>query len=199
MNRGWSHRDRRAIRLGIALALPLSLTLFVGRPLYRLHAGLREELARETELLGRELALLAAHDDLKTGLLARLRILREAEGLTFGGDGSLAGSSLARTVASAADATGLEVRSAESRGTSDGQRLSHAELDAVMVGEWTAVLRFLGRIRSDEKATSVVSFSLSRIGGGGEGDTAALQLDARIAGLLAPPTPETHPHRSVPE
>lgn len=199
MNRRWSHRDRRAIRVGVALALPLSVALFVGRPLHRLHAGLREDLASETELLGRELALLAARDDLKTALLARLRILREAEGLTFDDAGSLAGSALARTVASAADASGLEVRSAESRGTSDDQRLSHAELDVVMVGEWTAVLRFLGRIRSEEKATSVVSFSLSRVGGGGEGDGAALQLEARVAGLLAPPTPETHPHRSLPE
>lgn len=180
-------RDLRAIRIGLALAVPLGLGIFVVRPMEQARDELRVELARQERLLARELAILAARDGLRNALSDRLSFIGQARPVTFDGGGAMAGSSLTERIAAIAEGRGLEVTSAESRGISaEAGGLQLVEMDIVLVGDWSSVLRFLTRLREDDKYVRLSSFSLSRVGSVRSDGRTALQLTGRVAGLLAP-------------
>lgn len=179
-------RDRRAIRIGVALTVPLILAIFVIRPMGHARDDLRDALDRERELLARELAMLAAGGRLHKALGDRGAHVRAARNATFDGPAPMASASLTRQVADIAEESGLAVRSASSRGVSEGGTpLQVVEMDIAAVGDWSSVTRFLAALPEPSKYLGVSSFSLSRDGTTLHGQ-AALQLDARIVGLVSP-------------
>lgn len=186
MMRRLSPRDRRAISVGAAVAIPLCLVIFVIRPLGHVRDGLPDEVAREKELLARELAMLAAYDELRRALDERLGHLSVARSVTLDAAAPIAGSSLTERVVACAEDRGLEVRSAESRGVADPHASPRlVEMDLTAVGNWASLTGFLGDLARESTHLRVVSFSISRNGLLRDGRT-SLVLEVRVAGLSAP-------------
>lgn len=187
MMRRLSPRDRRAISIGAAVAIPLCLLIFVIRPLGHVRDELRDEVAREKELLARELAMLAAYDELRRARDERLGHLSVARSVTLDAAAPIAGSSLTERVVACAEDRGLEVRSAESRGVADPDASPRVvEMDITAVGDWASLTGFLGDLARESTHLRVASFSLSSSGPVRDDGRTPLVLEARVAGLSAP-------------
>lgn len=195
-------RDRRALRIGFALALPLGLGIFVVRPLDRARNDLLEELARQEALLERELAILDAREELLDAWSDRLAFSAAVRTVSFEDDGALAGSMLTERIAAIARASRLEVISAQSRGMSgegisaEAESVRLVELDVVLAGDWPSMIDFLTRLRQDAKYMRLSSFSLAKVGGVLDQGTASLQLTGRVAALVAPGSTATRSEES---
>jgi hypothetical protein len=83
-------RDRRALMLGGAVLLPVLLVMWVGRPAVSKVRALRAEVARERDLLRRELALLAAVPALESSVATLAEEMERAATRLFPGADPLA-------------------------------------------------------------------------------------------------------------
>lgn len=187
MMRSLGSRDRRALRIGLFFTVPLMLAIFVIRPLYSAHSDLREALARERALLGREVATLAAAAELRKALRQRGAAFGTARAATLEGPGPVAGAALSRRLVHVAEDAGLRVGSAQSRDVPEGgEPPGLAHVDMVATGDWRSVTDFMRALAEQPKYLRVSSFSLSRSGTmPGEART-ALQVEARVVGLIMP-------------
>jgi hypothetical protein len=76
---GMSPRDRRAVLLGLAVAVPVFLYMLGVRPYRAALADVRERVFQEQELLARELALLETADELPEAAGRAEGVAREVE------------------------------------------------------------------------------------------------------------------------
>lgn len=180
-------RDRRAIRIGLLLAVPLILAIFVIRPLYSERSDLQAALDRERALLGREMAVLAAAADVREALRQRRASFGTARAVTFDGTAPLATASLTRQVVEIAEEAGLRVTTAEARDALDGgEPLRLGQMDLVASGDWRSVMDFLRAFGKHWKYMRVSSFALSGSGTMPDDGRTALQIEARVVGLIMP-------------
>lgn len=197
-------RDRRALRAGAWILLPLLVTALVVRPWFLAASARREATTRERALLQREQQLLAgAPGDAATFTLASRALAREAPRLFAGAEVVTASAELARYVATQAAAAGLAVRQAEmtalagaegAQGAADAEGTDTASLAAAGTaaarlrvtlrasGDVRAVVAFLRRMEEGAQLVRVERIDVER-GMAGTSEAGALTLTATIAGL----------------
>ena len=156
-------RDRRAIVLGLWVVIP-SL-LFVGsRPYRAALADGREQLATQSDLLARELALLADLERYPAAYrTADSALARVAPRLFDETDDVLATARLTSYVAGHALASRvllLEAESAPTQRTKDGIRVLEADIRAE--GDTEGILRFLQALERGPRLVIVRKLALSR-------------------------------------
>ena len=181
--RGLGTRDRRALVLGAGLLVPALLGNFVVRPYSRARTALRDRIAEQRGLLGRELALLRADghhaDDLPVIIATldkqRVRLLPAHDPL--GATAALVG-----LVGEKARSQGILLESIESRAP---ERLS-AGLIGVRIevsarADFEGVVRWLHALETDSRLLRVDWLVVSRGGSGDAPDSA----DVEQLGLAA--------------
>lgn len=174
-----SARDRRALRLGMLVLLPVLVLSLVVRPYLRALALARQELAAQRVLLARELG--ALRDAPRDAVLVRhgRQLLAGAAARLFdGGDAVAASAALAGYVGDQADSAGLEVQESETR---PGDMPS---VDFRARGDVLAIMDFLRAIEDGPKLARVEQLTITREPSrGGDDADGTLVLAATIAGL----------------
>jgi len=109
-------RDRRALRAGAWILVPLLIAIFVIRPYTTAVQAGRAALERESDLLARETrAVLDLPGDSAVLRIFGLRVAAEAPRLFGGTDAVTASAELARYVSAGATACGLHLEQAETQ------------------------------------------------------------------------------------
>lgn len=187
-------RDRRAVRAGAWVLLPLLIATLVLRPWAIAAFEGRANLARERELLLRERALLA--EGPRESALLRLAsqgLAEDAPRLFPGAEAVTASAELARYVTTQAAASGLAVRQAETQTMlADDARadpVAHVDSSAMPLrvairasGNVRAVVAFLRLMEDGPRLVRVERIGISR-GLTGTSEAGTLTLTATLTGL----------------
>lgn len=187
-------RDRRALRAGAWVLLPVLIATLVVRPWTIAAYEGRAGAARERELLVRERALLAeAPGDTARLRLASAALADEAPRLFAGAEAVTASAELARYVTTQAMASGLAVRQADTQTmlaedarTDPSVRAdSNAEVLRVAIrasGDVGAVVGFLRLMEDGPRIVRVERLGVSH-GLAGTSEAGTLVLTATVTGL----------------
>lgn len=192
-------RDRRALRIGGWIVVPVLLATLVARPLANAWIGQRSALFQERALLARELRLVAESPRDRDLLRTELQALDAAAPRLFGGaDAVSASAALARYVTRAARESGLSLEQAEtetaldraaagplpngsmSRGTSPAEPPLRVSIRAS--GDIEEVVAFLGALEEGDRLVRVEQVTIAA-GDEATGDDRALLLSATVSAL----------------
>jgi hypothetical protein len=175
-------RDRRALRVGALVVLPVLLWSFLARPYLAAVSTARDAVAAERALLDRELALLAAAPA-APGTLARIAKSDSSTSATLftALDAYAASAALTAHVSEAADASGVSLRQSETTPPSvraDG--LVELGLDLQGEGDFEGMLDFLRALEAGDRLVHATRVSIERATYGlGSGDVLALTATVR--------------------
>ena len=157
-------RDRRALRLGALMVVPVLLVAVVIRPYARALRASSDSLATERTLLARELGVLR-----EAGQNAQLaererRALAEACSRLFeGGDAVAASAQLASYVAELAEETGVSIDESETRAATDSSIVAAVEVGAT--GSVLEILQFLRALENGPRLARSDRISISPVAG----------------------------------
>ena len=177
-------RDRRAIRLGVWVVVPVLLATLVVQPYARAVAAARGGVATQRALLARELGVL--RDVPAVAVLARdreMELAGRAGRLFDGGSAVAASAELASYVADRAAESGLEITASETLTPAEDDSTVAAEIRAL--GDIAAIFDFLRALEEGERLVRAERISIA-----GSADGAALDRDglltvaARVSGLV---------------
>jgi len=178
-----SARDRRALLVGTAVLLPALAGALVVKPYLAALTEVRETLAAQRELLGRERGLLTPAAGASAAESAVLSVAR-TERLFAGDDELAATANLARYVAGLAEAEGLAVDALETaEGEPAGAGLHVLRVELRATGDIATILEFLAALEAGDRLARVRTLALERRDG--------LTLSASVVGWasLGPEAP----------
>lgn len=179
-----SSRDRRALRLGAFVSLPLLLWSLAVKPYRAALAGTRAEIERERSLLERELTLLAHAPRMPQDLREARRASASSEQRLFvGNDVIEATSSLSSHVGRALRTAGLVVQQVESRDAAEERNgLRQISIDVRSEGSLAGVLRALRSLESGGRLVRVTRISVEKSLASAPGTAELLVLSATVRG-----------------
>jgi type II secretory pathway component PulM len=184
-------RDRRALTLLAVVAAGALAWTFAMRPAWQRIGTLRDQLAAERGLLGRERAALSRPDG-EAG--------REAVPVLFTGrDDAIAAAALAELAGTLAEAHDLWVQAAttgEARVTPDGVRLVRVDVRAE--GDVQGIAGWLAALERGPHAVQVGTLEVSAAPTTGDDDTEPLAVRATLIGYAAPASMASWPGPGAP-
>lgn len=183
-----SSRDRRALRLGAWVMLPVLLVMLGVRPYVRTLGAARGELETQRALLARELGALAdaprdsalALSAMRAASLMSMRLFRSPDAVG-------ASAELASHVRALAGAAGLKIDGSETRSLDGDDPRPAMEIRAR--GDVLEIVAFLRALEDGSKLTRIEYLMIARPFGREIGDGPAagdLTLTATVTGLRTP-------------
>ena len=171
-------RDRRALRLGVALLGPALFVMLVLQPYRHAARATADALATERSALARELAALRdAPRDARLVEQGTQALAEEGSRLFEGADAVAASAELASWVGDRAAEAGLELEDSETRATADSATVAAVEIRGA--GDVLAIVAFLEMLESEAKLARVERLTIGPPPGADEGD-GTLVLSATI-------------------
>lgn len=191
--RALEDRERRAIRIGLLILLPVLVGRCAVEPYFGALGRDRSRLSEERSLLAREMALVVARKAMKgladtTAMAFAIRSVR-----LFQSDPTLAANALVSYVADLASSNWMLVQTADAQGVEElGRgpvRAVHAHIQAV--GDIGEVLNLLRALELGQKLVRVDRLTLKRQASSGAvvapDSVRLISLDAIVTGYTLPP------------
>lgn len=184
-----SPRDRRALRIGALIAVPVMVFTLVLRPYFHALSDARERLVSERELLAREQAVLADADRYPPVIADATSALRgEGPRLFRGVDDLAAASALEGYVADQASRHRVMVERSESRSAGETSAgLVTVQADFQATGDLQGILSFLRALETGSRLVRVERLGIERrVAATPDEEVLSLSATAQGFSLVAP-------------